>query len=776
MRGTKITTLPLGSIVPQGEYLKNALQKETAYLLSLDDGRFLAGFYENAGIRTPYVRYGGWESDLIAGHAVGHYLSALAQAVANRGVGAAEREKLFAKLKRMVDGLAECQRESKGKKGFLWAAPKTQAGGAESQFDNVEQGKTNIKTEAWVPWYTMHKLLAGLIDCYTLGGYAPALTAAENLGDWVAERVRGWDKETADRVLGVEYGGMNDCLYELYALTKEPRYARAAHVFDKEPLFDRILSDGKNVLKDRHANTTIPKVLGALKRYLVLDGEILDSERIDASRYLRVAEIFFRMVVERHTYVTGGNSEWEHFGADYVLDAERTNCNCETCNVYNMLKLARLLFCVTGDKSYTDYYDNAFTNSILSSQNPETGMTTYFQPMAGGFFKVFSRPYDKFWCCTGSGMESFTKAGDSAVYARGTDLFIEQYLSMEVRFQGVVMQADCDFPLNDTAVIKISEAKEAFDLYLRVPDWAAGEISLSRNGTPVSCRAENGHIAVRAAGGDELSLRIPVSVRLHGLPDSDDAFAFTYGGAVLSADLGTEDMRETETGVDVNIPARRIMPTERVYFENVKDVLAHPERYLVREGETFRLTGGDLSFAFGLHYRRYRERYAIYLRLREGVREAENAVREPLDTVQPGYGQYETDELHDLREQNSVSVTADGTCRYAAENGWFEYDFRIDPAKKNTLSVQLLRADNYKPLQITVGGEEVFGGWIIDTMSGEESYRREFTVPDALVQKYLRQKRVGGEEVCVLPIRFSGLDGQQSVRICEFIYIYAAEK
>ena len=90
--------------------------------------------------------------------------------------------------------------------------------------------------------------------------------------------------------------------------------------------------------------------------------------------------------------------------------------------------------------------------------------------------------------------------------------------------------------------------------------------------------------------------------------------------------------------------------------------------------------------------------------------------------------------------------------------------------------MQLLRADNYKPLQITVGGEEVFGGWIIDTMSGEEGYRREFTVPDALVQKYLRKKRVGGEEVCVLPIRFSGLDGQQSVRICEFIYIYAAEK
>ena len=134
LKNAVLSPLPFGSVVMEDGYLKNALEKEISYLLSLDDGRFLAGFYENAGIRTPYVRYGGWESDLIAGHAVGHYLSALAQGCSNRGVGEEQRGKLYLKLKRMVDGLAECQSCSKGGKGFLWAAPPASAGGGHKAF------------------------------------------------------------------------------------------------------------------------------------------------------------------------------------------------------------------------------------------------------------------------------------------------------------------------------------------------------------------------------------------------------------------------------------------------------------------------------------------------------------------------------------------------------------------------------------------------------------------------------------------------------------------
>ncbi len=769
MLETPFTPFPLSSVEVTDAYCANALEKTTDYLLSLQEGRLLAGFYENAGIRTPYVRYGGWESGLMGGHTLGHYLSALAQSCVNGGVPQERKERLFGKLKTVVDGLAECQRHSRGREGFIWGAPVLPAG-AEAQFDNVERRKTDIKRQAWVPWYTMHKILAGLLDAYRLAGYAPALGVASRLGDWVYGRVSAYSPKTVRTVLSTEYGGMNDALYTLYACTEKPEHALAAHVFDEEELFDRILTEGKDVLKDLHANTTIPKVLGAMNRYLTLHGRELMGKTVDAGRYRKVAESFFAMVTERHTYVTGGNSEWEHFGADYVLDRERTNCNCETCNVYNMLKLARALFCATGDKRYSDYYDCAFTNQILSSQNPETGMTTYFQPMAGGFFKVYSTPEDSFWCCTGSGMESMTKLGDSAYFAGGKNLFVEQYLSSVLKAERFTVVQESGFPLCDTARFTVVRAAEPFLLCMRIPGWAAGEITASKNGAKVNLLEGGGHAVLAVREGDEVALRIPVGVSLKGLPDGKDAFAFLYGGAVLSADLGTEDMEVTTTGVDVAIPARRILKTERVYFDDLYGLFEDPSEFLVREGEKFLLKGGDIPLEFGIHYRRYRERYAIYLRLCEGKRGEEKAEREHFDAVLPGYGQYEEDGLHEMEERNSSARTDGGSCRYARAGGYFSYDFAVSPSARNVLALELCSADNGKPLKITAGGEVLFEGRLLYTL-GEERYRAEFPLESGLIAKYGREKTVGGKTYTVLHIRFEGTKTAASARICGSICI-----
>ena len=91
-------------------------------------------------------------------------------------------------------------------------------------------------------------------------------------------------------ILGISKESSQSEILEAY---KKKREYYQAHVFDEEALFDRILSEGKDVLKDKHANTTIPKILGALKRYLILDGRELAGEKVDAPRYLRVAEVFF---------------------------------------------------------------------------------------------------------------------------------------------------------------------------------------------------------------------------------------------------------------------------------------------------------------------------------------------------------------------------------------------------------------------------------------------------------------------------------------------------
>ena len=769
MLSTALKPVSPGSVRLTDRDCVNALEKEVAYLLSLQEGRLLAGFYENAGIPTPFVRYGGWESGLIGGHTAGHFLTALSQAAVNPGIDAKTHAEVGKKIRGLVDGFAECQEHSRGRRGFLWGAPPV-GDHVEAQFDFVEEGKTNILTQAWVPWYTLHKILAGLIDAYELTQNARALEVASALGDWVFERVSGWTPEVHAQVLSVEYGGMNDALYSLYAHTKKPEHAFAAHQFDEETLFDLILSEKRNGLKNRHANTTIPKILGSLNRYLVLHGTLLDGAPVDAVRYLRVAEIFWKTVIERHTYVTGGNSEWEHFREDYALDRNRTNCNCETCNVYNMLKLSRLLFCVTKDKKYADYYERAFTNSILSSQNPETGMSTYFQPMASGFFKVFTSPYDRFWCCTGSGMENFTKLGDSVFYEEGQDLYLEQYLSCELNAGGKRLRLRCDFPLSEEGNLVVERAEAAFCLFLRVPDWAKDGMTVAVNGVQTQAECVAGHLRIKLSAGDEVRFRIPCSISLSALPDAPDVVAFSFGGAVLSADLGSEEMEVAETGVNVLIPARKFCRTERIYFPDLAAARADPAALFRREGERFLLVGGDLPLVFGLHFHRYRERYAIYWKLCEGMRESEKEAREPFDIVQPGYGQYENDELHEMREQNSVSVTSDGTCRYAETGGWFSYDFSVLREGKNILSLELAAEDNGKPLRITADGEEIFCARLLYTQ-GEEHYRMELELPESVV-KSARTKVLYGKEYAVVRIRFEGGE-ERSARIWEFLYLYA---
>ncbi len=409
-----IEDFSIADVTMADAYCTNAFSKEVEYLLSLDTNRLLVGFRENAKMNTQGAqRYAGWENSLIAGHTVGHYLSAVAMAYQNPNLTDAQRKSFSDKLDALLNGMKECQNNSKGRPGFLWAGQVKNPNNVEQQFDLIQQNKTNIINEAWVPWYTMHKMIQGLVDVYNFTGKETAKEIASKLGDWTLARCKTWNQQTHNTILSIEYGGMNDCLYQLYEITGNDNYAIAGDYFDENALHERILRGGANVLNGKHANTTIPKFVGVIKRYEVLDGKTVGGKQIDASKHLKYAEAFWDMVITHHTYITGGNSEWEHFGMDDILDKERTNCNCETCNSYNMLKLSRELYKCTGNKKYMDFYEQTYYNSILSSQNPETGMTTYFQPMATGYFKEYSSPFHDFWCCTCTGMESFSKLGDT---------------------------------------------------------------------------------------------------------------------------------------------------------------------------------------------------------------------------------------------------------------------------------------------------------------------------------------------------------------------------
>ncbi len=783
-----IMDFAISDVTMTDDYCTNAFDKEMEYLLSFDTEKLLAGFRDNAGLSTNgATRYGGWENTNIAGHCVGHYLTALAQAYQNPSLSSSQRDALYKRMKTLIDGMQTCQQHSRGKRGFLWAAPVPSDGNVERQFDRVEIGKANIFDDAWVPWYTMHKLIAGIIDVYKATGYAPAKQVGSDLGDWVYNRVSGWSQQTQRTVLSIEYGGMNDCMYDLYAVTGKDSHAAAAHYFDEDALFEKVMQGGRDVLNNRHANTTIPKFIGALKRYTVLDGKTVNGQRVDASAYLRYAEAFWDMVTTHHTYITGGNSEWEHFGKDDILDAERTNCNCETCNSYNMLKLSRELFKITHDSKYMDFYENTYYNSILSSQNPETGMTTYFQPMATGFFKVYSTRWDKFWCCTGSGMESFTKLGDTIYMHDGNTLYVNFYQSSVLDWSEKGMKITQESSIPEGASVKFTvSGSGSVDFRFRIPDWIDGTMSASVNGSKYSYRTVSGYADISGdfSDGDVIELNIPSKVRAYPLPDSPDVYGFKYGPLVLSAELGRDDMKTDSTGMWVTIPKEKKVASETIKLskegQSVAAFMAEIDDHLVHEPGSLRFTlnDTDTKLVFTPHYKQYQQRYGIYWKfvpngtvINERLPRAKTTVT---DTVQPGYGQYESDNLHGMVERDSVGVTNDSTYRYVKNGGWFTYRMAVDDtAPMLRLRIRLRKSDNGRTLRVRVG-DSVLMAETLDYSGSQDVYDRTLMIPQDVCERCIYSLTADGAEHSVIDVTFSSdIEGRESAKVCDFIYMEA---
>ena len=663
------------------KYEQNAFEKEVQYLKSLEPDRLMRGFGDISGRKINAEKYGGWETSAIQGHTLGHYLTAVSQAYAT-----SKDKELKAITDYMISVLSGCQL----KNGYLHAIP-------ESHYDKIEKGDTS---GTWVPWYSMHKILAGLVDVYALTGNKDALKIASKLGDWVYSHTCQWTPEMQQTVLNVEYGGMNDCLYNLYKHTKSEKHLSAAHSFDEMTLFEP-LYNGEDILNGKHANTTIPKIVGAINRYTVTGEEY----------YLQVAANFWQIVVENHTYITGGNSEWEHFGEPKILDAERTSCNCETCNTYNMLKLTRELFKVTGDVKYSDYYENTFINAILSSQNPETGMTTYFQPMATGFFKVYSSPFDHFWCCTGSGMENFSKLGDSIYFHDENRIFVNRYTSSKVNWEekGLTITQNADLPKVTFTVNGSGNA----EIVLRVPDWCDEKPTVKINGNKKLVRVKDGFITLDREwkDGDVIEYEMPMSITVHPLPDNENAVAFKYGPWVLSANMGTNNMNTGTTGVDVTVPLWDASVSETLIVEKgtINKWLRNIDENLVRIGDSleFSLKGTNQNLIFSPHYKQHTSRYGIYFTLadsRTKLPENEEDKYLVIDSLPVGNDQYEFS--HNMKCENSTSGNFKGLMfRDAHSDGWFSYDMAVDNTTTNYLKVKYFSGDVGRKFKIFVDGE-----------------------------------------------------------------------
>ena len=807
-------------ITIQDDFLNDITQKDVDFLNTFNPDKLLYNFRATAGLPNTKASssYSGWENTRIGGHTLGHYLAAVGQALA-RCYGTckgADGQTLQDRFDYIIDGLEECQKALGT--GFIFGATMEDPGRPERQFDRLEEGNP---ADTWVPWYTVHKIINGLVEANKSGGSRKALEIGVNFAEWIYKRTSKWDDAVQERVLATEYGGMNDCLYELYKCAKAGGYDEAtceriltaAHKFDEIPLFEKVRSAGPNanVLNNRHANTTIPKFVGAMNRYMTLNGEG-PFESLRDPEYLEYAKVFWKIVVNNHTYITGGNSECEHFGEDNILDKERSNTNCETCNTHNMLKLSRMLFMATGEKQYADYYENTFINAILASVNEQTGMTLYFQPMATGCFKTYCNPdVDKnyFWCCTGTGLENFTKLGDSIYFHDDKTLVVNQFIGSGVEWKekDFLLLQNTDIPQTDTVelVVKVpadNENKPEINLAIRVPDWnyQQPDIKINGNDAPEAVFDPSGYIIIKRnwQSGDIINIKFNMNIQAFPLPDNGQkAVAFKYGPVVLAADLGrAEKMTLRQVGVQCDVAGNKLvhgdvyeltgnyggtsnlplLPGETIYIKDgtVQDFLqninSHFEKITDRDGSFyFKLkdTSWPGDFIFSPYYLINNQRYGIYWIFADEKERAQQAGTPTAEQNQAsqkifiegigiGYGaQTEGNATtYPFMQEKGYGSTGDPheLTRYANKGGSFSYMFKIMPGKKNYLVCTLLKADNGKTLCITSGFKKI-AAITLDYKGSEEKYTIEFELPRSITKK--AEVRIG----------FKGIKNQESARL-----------
>jgi DUF1680 family protein len=578
----------------------DAQQLDEAYLLRLEPDRMLHNFRANAGLEPRAPVYGGWESVepwiwiRCHGHTLGHYLTATACMFESTG------DARFAeRVDYIVAELAECQSKSGG---WLSAFP-----------DGIEPLNNSVAGHEFpgVPWYTVHKVLAGLRDAHLHRGSAKAFEVWLKFSEWIDALTRDVSVPDFQKMLEREHGGMNEVCADLYAITKEPRHLALANRFCHMALL-MPLAEGVDALDGLHANTQIPKVVGL---------ERIDSVS-DNPRFHRAADFFWNTVAKERSYATGGHGDQEHFFPKREF-AQRLGSGktMETCCTHNMLRLTRSLYARNSDTKYIDYFERALFNGILASQDPETGMMSYFQSTRPGYVRLYHTPFDSFWCCTGSGMENHARYGET-IFAHDrhflvVNLFISATLDWQER--GITVTQETRFPDADTTRLTFRGKKsQKLTLMLRQPSWCPS-MTISVNGRPKATARAPGtyhQLERKFRSGDAVEVQVPMSLHLEPLPNAPDYAALMYGPIVLAARLGTKGLT----------PGSQLIVNERQSGEMLNETIDIP-RWTRPLGEllantkrtsdnelTFTTTGfeGGRSVELIPWFRMTHERYNLY--------------------------------------------------------------------------------------------------------------------------------------------------------------------
>lgn len=496
------------------------------YLDGVDIDRLLSPIFEAHNMPAPNnaKRYGGWERKSannwekspetfsLAGHSLGHFLSAFSECYAKSG-----DEKLKQKILYIVSQLESVQ--SNAKSGYI-------GGCKENCFTELfDKNLTSWAEGYWVPWYNLHKIFKGLTDAYSVTEDQTVLRVLLRFADWACDGLSDFSDEDFEKMLEYEHGGMNEVFANLYRITKNEKYLCFAEKFTHKKLF-RFLLKGEDKLDGWHANTQIPKVTGMAAIYAAAP----EAHK----EYRTAAENFWRFVTQDRSYAIGGNSDKEHFEKKGKETLSKKTC--ESCNTYNMMRLCEYLFSFNQKSEYFDWYENALLNHILAQQD-ESGAKMYFVSLLQGHHRTYEKKYKSWWCCTGTGMENPEKYENNIFFFDGSTLYINLYMPSRLETDGISLEINTDYPYSDKISIAVKHNTEIDSLKLRIPEFSHKAAAI-RHGAKEFREIEKGYFTVsNIKGGDTVELTLPMEITEYKSREKD-VCALKYGPVTLCTPLG----------------------------------------------------------------------------------------------------------------------------------------------------------------------------------------------------------------------------------------------
>ena len=716
----------------------NGAEVNRQYLLAHQADRLLAPYRREAGLEPKARPYGNWESDGLDGHTAGHYLSGIALKIAS---GYDPDGEFKRRLDYMVDELEEIQKANGN--GYLGGVP-----GSKAYWAGIAEGRLELMRQKWVPWYNIHKMYAGLRDAYLYGGNEKALALLTRFADWCEQVTSGLSDTQMQRMLDVEYGGMNEALADIYAITGEEKYLKLAQRFNHRSLFEPLINH-QDRLTGMHANTQIPKIVG-MQRIAALAQ--------DADLH-RGADFFWETVTRRRSVAFGGNSVSEHFHD--VNDFSRMLSHREgpeTCNTYNMLRLTEQLFQAEPKAAYADYYERALYNHILASIHPEKPAYVYFTPIRPDHYRVYSVPEVAFWCCVGTGMENTGRYGQF-IYAQSEDgVYVNLFVASELSApdHGLTLRQETRFPDEARTQLRLQlEEPAAFTLHVRHPVWVrAGEFAISVNGQPVDISSTpSSYAAIQREwkDGDVVVVEIPMHTHVERLPDGSNWLAFMHGPIVLAKPAGTErlDGLFADGGRMAHVAHGPTVPLDTVstLFGTEEELLSHVETDSAAGPLRFRIKdvvdpaapeGAPLIPFFRLHEQRYQMYWELTsaeqvaerqekLAAQERAREALEAAT--IDSIAVGEQQPEVE--HDLQGEGMETGVHNG--RRWRHGAWIQYTLDPKGAEQASLSVTYSGDDRGREFEIRVNDTVI----ATQRLTGEAPGRfveKRYPIPAELLQ------------------------------------------